>query len=309
MSLNLELELKAERDNAEVRIEKVEEYQKIVDAEWKLIHDKLELIKNTGANIVLSKLPIGDLATQYFADNGIFCSGRVAPEDLNRVIKAVGGSIQTSVSDLKEEHLGTCGVFEEKQIGNERYNLFTECTNTKTCTLVLRGGANQVIEEVARSLNDALMIVKRSLQLNSIVIGGGAIEMAISKRLRDYAKTIKGKQQLMINAFAKALEIIPRQLCENAGLDSVELLNKLRMSHSVNQGKENAFVGINFQIENIADNYESFIWEPMSNKINSLQSAVEACNLILSIDETITNKQQSEEGGNIQGVRGQGMGM
>lgn len=309
LSLNLELELKAERDNAEVRIEKVEEYQKIVDAEWKLIHDKLELIKNTGANIVLSKLPIGDLATQYFADNGIFCSGRVASEDLNRVIKAVGGSIQTSVSDLKEEHLGTCGVFEEKQIGNERYNLFTNCTNTKTCTLVLRGGANQVIEEVARSLNDALMIVKRSLQLNSIVIGGGAIEMAISKRLRDYAKTIKGKQQLMINAFAKALEIIPRQLCENAGLDSVELLNKLRMSHSVNQGKENAFVGINFQIENIADNYESFIWEPMSNKINSLQSAVEACNLILSIDETITNKQQSEEGGNIQGVRGQGMGM
>ncbi|GMM39294.1 chaperonin-containing T-complex subunit [Hanseniaspora uvarum] len=309
LSLNLELELKAERDNAEVRIEKVEEYQKIVDAEWKLIHDKLELIKNTGANIILSKLPIGDLATQYFADNGIFCSGRVDPEDLNRVIKAVGGSIQTSVSDLKPEHLGTCGIFEEKQIGNERYNLFTECSNTKTCTLVLRGGANQVIEEVARSLNDALMIVKRSLQLNSIVIGGGAIEMAISKRLRDYAKTIKGKQQLMINAFAKALEIIPRQLCENAGLDSVELLNKLRMSHSVNQGKENAFVGINFQIENIANNFESFIWEPMSNKINSLQSATEACNLILSIDETITNKQQGDEGGNIQGIRGQGMGM
>lgn len=309
LSLNLELELKAERDNAEVRIEKVEEYQKIVDAEWKLIHDKLELIKNTGANIILSKLPIGDLATQYFADNGIFCSGRVDPEDLNRVIKAVGGSIQTSVSDLKPEHLGTCGIFEEKQIGNERYNLFTECSNTKTCTLVLRGGANQVIEEVARSLNDALMIVKRSLQLNSIVIGGGAIEMAISKRLRDYAKTIKGKQQLMINAFAKALEIIPRQLCENAGLDSVELLNKLRMSHSVNQGKDNAFVGINFQIENIANNFESFIWEPMSNKINSLQSATEACNLILSIDETITNKQQGDEGGNIQGIRGQGMGM
>lgn len=309
LSLNLELELKSERDNAEVRIEKVEEYQKIVDAEWKLIHDKLELIKNTGAKIILSKLPIGDLATQYFADNGIFCSGRVDPEDLNRVIKAVGGSIQTSVSDLKPEHLGTCGIFEEKQIGNERYNLFTECANTKTCTLVLRGGANQVIEEVARSLNDALMIVKRSLQLNSIVIGGGAIEMAISKRLRDYAKTIKGKQQLMINAFAKALEIIPRQLCENAGLDSVELLNKLRMSHSVNQGKDNAFVGINFQIENIANNYESFIWEPMSNKINSLQSATEACNLILSIDETITNKQQGDEGGNIQGIRGQGMGM
>ena len=309
LSLNLELELKAERDNAEVRIEKVEEYQKIVDAEWKLIHDKLELIKNTGANIILSKLPIGDLATQYFADNGIFCSGRVDPEDLNRVIKAVGGSIQTSVSDLKPEHLGTCGIFEEKQIGNERYNLFTECSNTKTCTLVLRGGANQVIEEVARSLNDALMIVKRSLQLDSIVIGGGAIEMAISKRLRDYAKTIKGKQQLMINAFAKALEIIPRQLCENAGLDSVELLNKLRMSHSVNQGKDNAFVGINFQIENIANNFESFIWEPMSNKINSLQSATEACNLILSIDETITNKQQGDEGGNIQGIRGQGMGM
>ncbi|XBW37757.1 hypothetical protein QEN19_003338 [Hanseniaspora menglaensis] len=313
LSLNLELELKAERDNAEVRIDKVEEYQKIVDAEWKLIHDKLELIKDTGCNIVLSKLPIGDLATQYFADNGIFCSGRVGADDLERVIKAVGGSIQTSVSDLiPEEHLGTCGTFEEKQIGNERYNMFTECKNTKTCTLVLRGGANQVIEEVARSLNDALMIVKRTLQLNTIVVGGGAIEMALSKRLRDYAKFIKGKQQLIINAFARALEIIPRQLCENAGLDSVELLNKLRMSHSLDDqtdNKGNSCVGINFQIENISNNYESFIWEPMSNKINSLQSATEACNLILSIDETITNKQQGDEGGNIQGIRGQGMGM
>jgi T-complex protein 1 subunit eta len=179
LCLNVELELKAEKDNAEVRVEHVSDYQAIVDAEWEIIYRKLEAIEKTGAKVVLSKLPIGDLATQYFADRDIFCAGRVAAGDLRRVVQAVGGSIQSTTSDIAREHLGTCGSFEERQIGGERYNLFEECPKAKTCTLVLRGGADQFIEEVERSLHDAIMVVKRAVKNGDVVAGGGAIEVSL----------------------------------------------------------------------------------------------------------------------------------
>jgi len=119
--LNVELELKAEKENAEIRLEKPDDYQKIVDAEWKIIYEKLDKIVQSGAQVILSKLPIGDLATQYFADRGLFCAGRVPQEDLQRVAKATGGVIQTTVNGITPEILGTCGVFEEVQLGSERY--------------------------------------------------------------------------------------------------------------------------------------------------------------------------------------------
>lgn len=297
--LNVELELKAEKDNAEVRVEQVKDYQDIVDAEWKIIFNKLEAIENTGANIVLSKLPIGDLATQFFADRGIFCAGRVSGEDLDRVIKAVGGSIQSTCFNINPQDLGTCDVFEEVQIGSDRYNLFKGCPQAKTCTLILRGGAEQVIAEVERSLHDAIMIVKRAVKHHTVVAGGGAIEMEISRYLREYAKTIAGKQQLIISAFAKALEVIPRQLCENAGLDGVELLNKLRSAHA----KGDIWYGIDFQKEDVGNNMESFIWEPALVKLNALQSATEAATLLLSVDESIRNDEQEQGNG---GGRGRG---
>lgn len=175
--LNVELELKSEKDNAEVRVDQVSEYQAIVDAEWQIIYDKMEQLYKTGAKIVLSQLPIGDLATQYFADRDIFCAGRVASADMGRLIQTCGGTISSTCSDIRPEHLGTCGKFEEKQIGGERYNFFEDCPEAKTCTLVLRGGAEQFIAEVERSLHDAIMIVKRAIKNQSIVAGGGACEV------------------------------------------------------------------------------------------------------------------------------------
>lgn len=281
--LNVELELKAEKDNAEVRVEQVSEYQAIVDAEWKLIFDKLEAIYQTGVKIVLSKLPIGDLATQYFADRDIFCAGRVNSDDLDRVIQAVGGSVQSTCSDIKAEYLGTCEKFEELQIGGERFNVFNGCPKAKTCTLILRGGAEQFIAEVERSLHDAIMIVKRAVKNNSIVAGGGACEMEISKYLRDYSRTIAGKQQLVITAFARALEVIPRQLCDNAGFDATDLLNRLRMRHA----RGEIWAGVDFTTEDISNNFEKFVWEPALVKVNAIQSATEAACLILSVDETV----------------------
>jgi len=181
LCLNVELELKAEKDNAEVRVDAVSDYQAIVDAEWEIIYRKLEAIEKTGAKVVLSKLPIGDLATQWFADRDIFCAGRVGAADLRRVVQALGGSIQSTCSDITREHLGTCGLFEERQIGGERYNIFEQCSKAKTCTLILRGGAEQFIEEVERSLHDALMVVKRAVRNGEVVAGGGAIEVGFRR--------------------------------------------------------------------------------------------------------------------------------
>lgn len=232
LCLNVELELKAEKDNAEVRVEAVEDYQAIVDAEWQIIFQKLEAIVSTGAKVVLSKLPIGDLATQYFADRDIFCAGRVAKDDMDRVVQAVGGSVQSTCSDIRDEHLGTCDTFDERQIGGDRFNIFEGCSQAKTCTLILRGGAEQFIAEVERSLHDAIMIVRRAIKNNLVVAGGGATEMEVSKYLREYSRTIEGKQQMIIGAFARALEVIPRQLCDNAGFDATDILNKLRKQHA-----------------------------------------------------------------------------
>lgn len=141
MILKIELELKSEKENAEIRIENVDDFQSIVDAEWQIIYEKLQKIKDTGADIVLSKLPIGDLATQWFADRGIFCAGRVPEDDMKRVAKATGAQLQTTVNNVTSDVLGTCGSFQEKQIGAERYNLFEECPHTKSATIILRGGA------------------------------------------------------------------------------------------------------------------------------------------------------------------------
>jgi len=313
--LNVELELKAEKDNAEVRVEQVSEYQAIVDAEWKIIYEKMELLYKSGAKVVLSKLPIGDLATQYFADRDVFCAGRVASEDLERVCQATGASVQSTCSDIQDRHLGTCETFEERQIGGERFNFFEGCSTAKTCTLVLRGGAEQFIAEVERSLHDAIMIVKRAIKNQTIVAGGGACEMEVSAYLHSFAdKNIATKQQSIIKAFAKALEVIPRQLCDNAGFDATDILNRLRVEHR----KGNVWAGVDFDDEGIRDNMEAFVWEPALVKVNAMQAAIEASCLILSVDETIKNQESQQPqapqrglppGAAQRAMRGRGRGM
>jgi len=309
--LNIELELKAETTNAEIRIEKPEEYQSIVDAEWNIIYGKLDKIVKSGAQIVLSRLAIGDLATQYFADRGLFCAGRVVDEDLRRVCKATGAAVQTTVNDLIPSILGKCQKFEEIQVGSQRYNMFTGCKEAKTATIILRGGGEQFIDEAERSIHDAIMIARRARKHSSVVAGGGAIEMELSRYLRDTSRTILGKQQLIISAFAKALEIIPRQLADNAGFDSTDILNKLRQKHGQPDGK---WFGVDIVNDGICNTYDTFVWEPTVVKLNSITGATEAACLILSVDETIKNNESDKPQGGPQipggarGMMGRGRG-
>ncbi|KAG8230646.1 hypothetical protein J437_LFUL010663 [Ladona fulva] len=291
--LNIELELKAERDNAEIRVNNVEEYQKVVDAEWKILYDKLDKIHKSGAQVVLSKLPIGDVATQYFADRDMFCAGRVPDEDLKRTMKACGGAVMSTVQDLNDSVLGSCESFEEVQIGGERFNIFTGCPNARTCTIVLRGGAEQFLEETERSLHDAIMIVRRTIKHDAVVAGGGAIEIELSRVLREHSRTIAGKEQQIMGAIAKALEIIPRQLCDNAGFDATNILNKLRQKHA--QG--HCWYGVDITKEDVSDNMEACVWEPAIVKINALTAAGEAACQILSVDETVRNPKSGGDDG------------
>lgn len=204
---------------------------------------------------------------------------------MERVNKATGASTQSTCSDIQEHHLGECGSFEERQIGGERFNIFSECPGAKTCTLILRGGAEQFIAEAERSLHDAIMIVKRALRNTNIVAGGGATEMDLSGYIHRYADVnVPHKQQAVVKAFAKALEVIPRQLCDNAGFDATDILNQLRVEHK----KGNIWAGVDFDSEGVRDNMKAFVWEPSLVKVNAIQAAVEAACLILSVDETIS---------------------
>jgi len=305
--LNVELELKSEKENAEIRLKDPSQYQEIVEAEWQIIYEKLDKCVKSGANVVLSRLAIGDLATQYFADRGMFCAGRVPEDDMSRVSFATGGMVQSTVNNLNPDKvLGQCASFEERQVGNDRFNLFTGCPRAKTATIVLRGGAEQFIEEAHRSMHDAIMIVRRAVKNAAIVPGGGAVDMEVSKVLRNFSRTLMGKEQLFINAFAKALEVIPRQLCDNAGFDSTEVLNKLRQKHALAEGGQH--FGVDIDTGGVIDTYSSFVWEPVIVKRNALQAATEAACLILSVDETVRNPASEQEQGMGRG-RGMGRGM
>ena len=289
--LNVELELKSEKENSELRISNPEDFQSFVDAEWKIINKKLENIVNSGANVVLSKLPIGDLATQYFADRNVFCAGRVAAEDIERVAKATGACLLQTCNDITEKSLGTCGLFEERQIGAERFNLFMECPKSKTATIIIRGGAEQFIEEAERSMNDAIMIVRRASKATSIVAGGGAIEMELSKYVRNEGMKISGKEQLIVLGFAKALEIIPKTLAQNSALDAIDIMNKLRQKHNK---EDDCKFGVNCFNGGIIDTYINYVWEPTILKENILNSATEAACSIINVDQTIKNPKSEQ---------------
>lgn len=278
--LNIELEWKKERENCEIRTKNVEEYQAVVDAEWKLIKDRLDQIIDTGANVVLSCLPIGDYATQYFARKNIFCAGRVAKEDLFRVIHSCGGKIYNSTHFFKE--IGECDFFEECQVGKLRYNFFRGGSK-KSFTLLLRGPGNDILNEVERSVHDAVMVVKKTIQHKQVVTGGGSTEMELSRLLRNIAISSKDKRALMIFMnLSRAFEVIPFQLAKNFGLDAMEVIQKLRYDHQ----RENIHEGVSI-IKGTANMLEDGVVEPLLVKKSMIKAAISAVTTLLMVDTTI----------------------
>ncbi|GKT34506.1 T-complex protein 1 subunit eta [Aduncisulcus paluster] len=314
--VHIELEKKAERDNAQVKLDDPEKYREIIEAEFKRLYTQLDDIISCGANVILSDLPVGDLATQYCAKYGVFVAGRIDSTDLKRVADATHSKIISSTSglkaykkkfeelkkadpDTKHAIFGTCKKFEETQVGKKRYSNFTGCPSHTARTIILRGGAEQFIKETERSLHDALEVVRRAIKAPDMVAGGGAIDMQLSCMLRKHAKTIPGKEQVFMKAFADALEIIPRQLSSNAGFDITKVMNKLRAAHTVAQsapGKEPCWLGVDIESDSdVCDTMKSHVWEPVLIKLNAIKSATEAACMILCVDETISAPQDDAQ--------------
>jgi len=202
--------------------------------------------------------------------------------------------LQATINHTDTSVLGSCGLFEEKSIGCERFNLFTECFGKHASTMILRGSSDQFIHEISRSLSDAIMVIKKTQSNPQVVPGGGAIDIELSKLLREKSKTITGKGQIFYYSFAKALEVIPRQLCDNAGLDSNGILNLLRQKHSLPSYKGQNF-GVDVFRNRVCDTYNSLIWEPALVKISAIVNATEAACLILSIDKSIRSQAKKKK--------------
>mmetsp|Transcript_19944 Transcript_19944/g.48344 ORF Transcript_19944/g.48344 Transcript_19944/m.48344 type:complete len:519 (+) Transcript_19944:63-1619(+) len=282
--LDIELELKSEKINSETKINKMSKYKELIDAEWSLIYEKLDLIAKSNVKAVFSKQPIGDLATQYFAERGILCGGRVSNDDMIRLSKGTGGKILSTLLDLKKDFIGKCGLLEERQIGNERYLLLSGCL-IEINTIIIRGSNLKVLEETKRCLNDGMMIVKKVLKDQRIVGGAGSIEMKIATKLRKYANNLSCDDQVLLQRFANCLEVIPKTLCENAGFDSTLILSKLVAKHNT----KDCWYGVDIENGDIFDALGNYIWEPTSVKQNAIQASIEAACVILSIDNVLFN--------------------
>jgi T-complex protein 1 subunit eta len=280
--LRVELEWKSEAENAEVRISGTEEYQKVVNAEWSIIKDKLDRIIESGASVVLSLLPVGDYATQYFARKGVFSVGRVPDAEMKRVTSAFGGRVVSSVGLVDDAVLARCDEFEELEVGRTRMNFFRG--KARASTIVLRGPGMEILEEAHRSLWDSLMVVRRAMGCTEIVSGGGAFEMEISRGLRVYSSKFSCGGRFVLRAVSEAFEIIPFQLAKNSGFDPVAVVQGLRKAH--HEGKK--FFGVSLN-GGWCDCSRALVVEPLEGKVNMAKAAINAAIAIVSIDSTIVS--------------------
>ncbi|MEM0339715.1 MAG: TCP-1/cpn60 chaperonin family protein, partial [Ignisphaera sp.] len=251
-------------------------------------------ISAVGANVVICQKGIDDVAQHYLAKKGIMAVRRVKRSDMEKLEKATGGRIVTSVRDLTEKDLGQCAVVEERRVGNDKMVFVENCKNPRAVTILLRGANDMLLDEVERSLNDALNTVRNILRDPKIVYGGGAAEVEVAMRLRKWAETVGGREQLAIMAFADALEEIPTVLAQTAGMDVLETLMELRKLHS--EGKTAA--GIDVVNGKVAESMEKLnVIEPVIVKKQILKSATETATTVLKIDDVIAASPKREEKG------------
>ena len=294
--LNTPLEVKETEIDAKIQITDPSQIEAFLKQEERIIREMVEKIKKSGANVVITQKGIDDLAQHFLAKEGIMAIRRVKKSDMEKLAKATGAKILNSVDDIKEEDLGYAGVVEEKKIGNETMVFVRECKNPKAVTILIRGGTEHVVDETERAVKDALGDVAAALKDGKVVAGGGAVETELSLRLKDFAEQLKGKEQLAVEAYAEALEIIPRTLAENSGLDAIEILAELKAEHE----KGNKDHGVEVFEGKVEDMFKAGVVEPLRVKTQALKSATEVANMILRIDDIIAaskveNKNETPE--------------
>ncbi len=283
--LNEALEIKKTEVDAEISIKSPEQMQMFLDQEEKMLKDMVDKIVESGANVVFVQKGIDDIAQHYLAKAGIYAVRRVKKSDMEKLARATGARILTSLKEIKESDLGKAGIVEEKKIGDEAMTYVTECHNPKAVSIILRGGTEHVVDEAERAIHDALRVVGVAIEDEKLVAGGGSPEIELALRLREYSATLTGREQLAVNKFAEAIEIIPRTLAENAGLDPINMLVEMRSQHE----KGNKTAGLNVFTGKVEDMWEQGVVEPLRVKIQAINSGTEAATMILRIDDVLSS--------------------
>lgn len=297
------LEIEKPETDTQIQITNPEQMQAFMDQEEKMLKNMVEKIANSGANVLFCQKGIDDVAQHYLAKKGILAARRVKKSDMEKLSKATGGRVATSLEDLSKSDLGNAGLVEEKKISGEQMIFVRECKNPKAVSILIRGGTEHVVEEIERAMDDAVGGVASALEVGKIVAGGGAAEEAVAKALRGFAQSFSGREQLAILAFAEAMEVIPRTLAENAGLDPIDILVELRAAHD--SGKFTS--GVDVFTGKIIDMEAAGVIEPLKTKTQAIASASEAAEMILRIDDILTASKLSGGGG--QGMPGMPPGM
>ncbi|MBW2969669.1 TCP-1/cpn60 chaperonin family protein [Candidatus Woesearchaeota archaeon] len=281
--LDSAIEIKDTEIDAKIEITDPTQMQAFLQQEEKMLNDMVDKITETGANVVFCQKGIDDIAQHFLAKKGIYAARRVKKSDMEALARATGAKIVTSLRDLSNKDLGTAGQVEEKKISGEEMTFITGCKNPKAVTILVRGGTEHVVDEAKRALTDAVGDVAASLKGGKVVAGAGAPEIEIAKGLRKYADGLSGREQLAVLAFADALEIIPRTLAENAGLDPINILVEIKAAHD----KKQKWAGVDVFKGKVVDAWHMGVIEPLKIKTQAISSASEVAQMILRIDDVI----------------------
>ncbi|MFX1345808.1 MAG: thermosome subunit beta [Promethearchaeota archaeon] len=280
------IEIEKTEFDSKLQITSPEQIQEFLDEEENMIRDMVEKIKNSGAKVVICQKGIDDLAQHFLTKADIMAVRRVKKSDIEKLSKATGGMIFTNLDDITEDKLGWAGLVEERKIMNDSWIFIEDCKDPKSVVILIRGGTELIVDEVDRAIHDALCVIRDVVEDQKIVGGGGAPELETAIQLRKYASSLGGREQLAVEIFADALDIIPKTLAENAGLDQIDTLMKLRASHQ--QG--NKFAGHDLETGNVIDDMSSVgVVEPTVVKVQAIKSSTEATSMILRIDDVIAS--------------------
>src|SRR5881296_4317536 len=285
--INAKLEIEKTEFDAKININSPEQMQLFIEEEEKMLSDMVSQVEKIGANLLFCEKGIDDVALHFLAKKGIAAVKNVSTGDMEKLSKATGGRILASVKELTKEGLGEAKIVEEVKIGDDKLVYVRDAKNHKAVTIVIRGGTEHVVDEADRSLHDALCVVRNALEDGKILAGGGAPEAELSKRLREYAVKVGGREQLAIEAFAEAMEAVPTTLAENAGLDPIDILVELRSKH---EKAGTPWFGVDVFTGKVSDMRKLNVLEPLRVKQQVVKSASEAASMILRIDDVIASK-------------------
>jgi thermosome len=282
--LDSALEIEKTEISAEIRIRDPTQMKAFLDQETNMMQEMAKKIKASKADVVFCQKGIDDMVQHFLAKEGIIAARRIKESDMEKLARATGGRITSDLDDLTAKDLGQAGLVEERKIGDDKMIFVEKCKDPHSVAILIRAGLERMVDEAERAMTDSLSVVSDVIENSKIVAGGGAVEVEVAKELRRYATKVGGREQLAVEAFADAVEVIPRTLAENAGLEPIDIIVELRSAHEKEDGKHK---GVNVFTGKLQNSLDSGVIEPAVVKEQAIKSAAESAAMILRIDDVI----------------------